>query len=810
MKRPLIPVALLYVSGILLAGLPMPLTALFGVAFNCGLLCLVWSRARRVLLGALLVTAGWVNLAQRTAILSPHDLRAQFGTGDPEELVSIRGVLRETPYYRSYEIRNQKVWSTMARLDVSEVRLAKGDWQPAYGRVMSRTKKLLPASFFAGQTVEIRGWLSPARRPLAEGLFDYREYLDHQGIYFQLSADEPASWQMISTPPRPPLAVRFCAWARAALAMGLPAEDESLRLEWALTLGWKEALTDQVAAPFIHAATYHIFAVDGLRIAIVAGILLALLRVLSVPRALCGLLAVPLILFYAALTGWPASAIRAIVMIMVVFGGWIFHRPSDLINSLFAAALIILAWEPRELFEAGFQLSFFVVLCIILILPFFNRAGEYLLRPDPMLPASLRPSWQKALQMPLRFVIDLFLTSLAAWLGSIPLVAWYFHILTPLSGAANMLAVPLCALVLVCNLASLLLAGWFAYAAVLFNHAGWFFMECIRVTSNWCAHWPGAYFYVPMPGLFTIALYYLLLLTTLTGWLFAGNRKTWKIAGVGSLAVVWCALWLWERPRTRLTVLPLNGGHSVYVSDADGWNDWLIDCGNQSAVETVVGPFLQAQGVNRLANLLLTHGEIDYSGGAQTVSDMFHPRNLYASAIHFRSPEYRKFTTGGKTQPDWKPPLKSGDEAGRWTVLYPPPQTRLTRADDNVLVLRGDLRGTRVLLLSDLSHAGQNALLAAAPDLRADIVIASLPGDGEPLSDALLDAVRPRVIIVADSQLPASKRAGAKLKQRLGLRHTVVCYTSETDAITLSIRSNGWDLRTMDGTKLSSANSNNP
>ena len=475
------------------------------------------------------------------------------------------------------------------------------------------------------------------------------------------------------------------------------------------------------------------------------------------------------------------------------------------INSLFAAALVILTWEPRELFQAGFQLSFFVVLSIILILPFFKLAGERLLRPDPMLPDSLRSWLQKTLQFPLRFIIDLFLTSVAAWLGSIPLVARYFHIVTPLSGPANVLAVPLCALVLVCNLASLLLAGWFAYAAVLFNHAGWFFMECIRVTSNWSAHWPGAYFYAPMPGWFTIAVYYLILIATLTGWLWAGNRKFWKSAGIGSLAVVWCAVWLWERPITRLTVLPLNGAHAVYVGDADGWQDWLVDCGNQTAVETVVVPFLHVQGVNCLANFLLTHGEIDYSGGAQVISNMFQPRNIYASTIPFRSPEYRKFTTSGKMQPGWMAPLKSGDQAGFWTVLHPPPQTKFSRAEDNVLVLRGEIRGTRVLLLSDLSHAGQNALLAGGRDLRADIVVAGLPGDGEPLSDALLGAVQPRLIIVADSQEPAGKRAGAKLRQRLARRHAAVCYTSETDAITLSIRSNGWELRAMDGTKLSSA-----
>src|SRR6185503_15575913 len=154
-------------------------------------------------------------------------------------------------------------------------------------------------------------------------------------------------------------------WAQQALARGLPVEDEALRLEWALTLGWKPALTEEVSEPFVRAATYHIFAVDGLRMAIIFGIFFSLLRALSVPRAMCGLLLVPLIWFYTGLTGWPASAVRATVMLTVVIGGWVLQRPGNLVNSLFAAVVIILVWQPQQLFQAGFQLSFLVVLRII-------------------------------------------------------------------------------------------------------------------------------------------------------------------------------------------------------------------------------------------------------------------------------------------------------------------------------------------------------------------------------------------------------------------------------------------------------------
>ncbi len=264
--------------------------------------------------------------------------------------------------------------------------------------------------------------------------------------------------------------------------------------------------------------------------AILFGIFFYLLRALGLSRAVCGLVILPLLWFYTGLTGWPASAIRATVMLSVVIIGWALRRPSDLINSLFAAAIIILVWEPRQLFQAGFQLSFFVVLCIILILPALRELGHRLTAPDPLLPEELHPRWRKTLRVPARYFGDLLLTSFAAWIGSLPLVAYYFHIVTPVSTPANVLAVPLCALVLISNLASLLLAAWFPAAAELFNHAGWFLMECIRVSSHWFAQWPAAYFYVPEPTLFTTGLYYAILLGVLTGWLF--RTQTARLEGL--------------------------------------------------------------------------------------------------------------------------------------------------------------------------------------------------------------------------------------------------------------------------------------
>ncbi|HVM48899.1 MAG TPA: ComEC/Rec2 family competence protein [Candidatus Acidoferrum sp.] len=801
MKRPLLPVALLYVGGVLVSDwVPLSPWVLLGASLGLSALALVSARGREALLYAAAVGAGWTNCTLHTAILSPYDLRRVLG--EEPEIVTVRGILREAPVERVFEVNAQESWRTLARVDVTALRRQRQDWQRAAGRLAVSTRGLLSTNIFAGQTVEITGVAALPKIAVAEGLFDYRAYLREQGTYYHLEAASEADWQVVASPRGPPVSDRFRAWARRALAIGLPAEDESLRLEWALTLGWKTALTEEVAEPFVQAATYHIFAVDGLRMAILFGIFFGLLRVLSVPRAICGLLLLPAIWGYTMLTGWPASAIRASVMLTVIIIGWVLKRPSDLLNSLLAAALIILLWEPRQLYQAGFQLSFCVVLCMILILPVLRGFGARLFEPDPLLPADLQPRWRSVLRLPAGFAGGLFLTSLAAWLGSVPLVAYYFNIVTLISTPANIVAVPLCALVLICDFSSLLLAGWFPGGAALFNHAGWFWMECIRVSSHWFANWPRAFFYVPAPGLFTTALYYAVLLTAMSGWLFAPKLRACKTAALAAAVGLWGWHCLQECSITRLTVLPANGGMAVLFDAPGVRNDLLVDCGATNSVQALMKPFLRAQGVNRLPALVLTHGDAHHVGGAELLTNLFATEKVCASPVRARSPVYRRILSDLGATPARLRTVSRGDPLGAWTVLHPEPTDHFAQADDNAVVLSGRIRGTPVLLLSDLGRPGQDALLERHPGLRADIVVTGLPSRGEPVCDAFLDAVRPRVVVVADSEFPAYERASPKLQTRLAQRKLPVIYTREEGATTIEWRGNAWELRTRSGKRI--------
>jgi ComEC/Rec2-related protein len=804
MKRPLVAVVSCYAAGLLLAEIFQPsLAILFFISLFVLVLALIFAKFRPILICLLLTLAGWTSLIFHTAIISPNDLRNLIG--GEAEIAAVRGILTQSPQLKISERDGESAEHSLAQVRVTEIR-RDNNWQPALGEIVATTPSVLPENFFAGQSVEISGVLSRPPPPLAEGLFDERNYLETRGIFYQLKTGSTNDWGLrepILT--FQPLTDRFLKWSKHTLAFGLPTEDEPLRLLWAMTLGWRAAFTGDIGDPFLRAGTMHLFAIDGLRIALISGMLVALLRVLQVSRAWCGIVAIPLIWFYTAATGWESSAIRASVMMTIVLGGWALKRPGDLINSLAAAAFIILLWEPRQIFEASFQLSFSVMLVIGLLLPRMNKISDGLLHHDPLLPDDLIPKWRRIFISISRMLARYFSLSFAAWLGSIPLSALYFHLFSPISPVANLIVVPLGTLALMSNLGALICGTWFPFATELFNHSAWFFMVAMTCASEWFTKIPGSYFYVSAPSWISIGIYYSVLVVILSGWLKTARRKFFSVTILILIATIY--FWRWEQSRdeTDVTVLPLSGGHAVFVDAAGRKNDWLLDCGNDNAVEFTLKPFLRAQGVNKIPRLILTEGDFKSCGGAESLDELFSIGELWTSDVKFRSTAYRDAISEFEKPPSRHKILNFSETVGCWQILAPAATNNFSRADDNALVLSGNFSGAKILFLSDLSRTGQNELLSHTSDLRADIVVAGLPNEGEPLCNALIDAVRPKIIIIADSEFPANRRASRDLKERSEKMGIPVIYTRASGAVKIVTDKSGWKLQTMDGRKFNSA-----
>jgi beta-lactamase superfamily II metal-dependent hydrolase len=143
--------------------------------------------------------------------------------------------------------------------------------------------------------------------------------------------------------------------------------------------------------------------------------------------------------------------------------------------------------------------------------------------------------------------------------------------------------------------------------------------------------------------------------------------------------------------------------------------------------------------------------------------------------------------------------IQRGERIGPWRVLHPDNGDRFAQADDAAVVLLSSIRGIRVLLMSDLGKPGQNVLINRHPDLRADIVVAGLPTQSEPLAEGFLTAVQPRMIVIADAEYPATERASSRLRDRLAARDIPVIYTRESGSVTIEWRGADCELRTISG-----------
>ncbi|MGA9876052.1 MAG: ComEC/Rec2 family competence protein [Solirubrobacteraceae bacterium] len=270
MKRPLAAVVSCYATGLLLAEIfqPPPIV-LFSISFFTLALAIVLKKFRPILICILLALAGWTNLIFHTAIISPDDLRSLIG--NKTEIARVRGTLVATPQIKITERHGENIIHSLAQIKVSEIQ-RDGNWRPALGKIIVSTPDELPANFFAGQSVEISGVISKPPPPLAEGLFDDRDYLQTRGIFYELKTSSTNDWKLRApTLSTPPLTDRFLKWAKQTLASDLP-EDQSLRLLWAMTLGWHTAFTGDIGDPFLRAGTMHLFAIDGLRNSLIASL----------------------------------------------------------------------------------------------------------------------------------------------------------------------------------------------------------------------------------------------------------------------------------------------------------------------------------------------------------------------------------------------------------------------------------------------------------------------------------------------------------------------------------------------------------
>jgi competence protein ComEC len=714
------------------------------VATAIAVLSVVAWLSRRSLALYALVVGGFFFLHSARTTETPGLVTARL-LGDAPRPITVHGAVVTEP-----KVSERGSASFLLEAQTIEV---DGEVRPCRAKFLARWEHAVQF----GDEVRLFGTAQPIEGPRNPGEFDMRAYMERKDVHRALIVRYPENGAVLSHGGGNRLlwaAQKSRDWMEATLRRGLENSPDVTSAINGMVLGLRHQTAEDIEEPFQQTGTLHLFAVAGLHVGIVARLLWILATVGRLPRKWATALIIPALLFYSAITGLHTSSVRAAVMSAVLLGGFIAERKAFAFNSLAAAATLILWWDTNELFAVGFQLSFCVVAAILLLQEPSARFLDRRFAPDPFLPRSLFTARRRALNSSLTWLARAASVSFAAWIGSLPLMLWYYHLVTVISLLANLVVVPIAFFVLAGALLSLVTAPFSSWLSVLFNNANWALTKFILGAVALFAEVPGGHVYLEHP-----------------------HRPS------GALA--------------EINVLDLRAGAALHVRNAG--RDWLIDAGPERDYDRVLLPYLRARGVNRLDGLVLTHGDAAHIGGALGVILDFQPPQLIGTGTPDRSSMHRKFLDLLAAQKRERRLCRAGDEfrispeiVAR--VLFPPAVFEGERADDQALVLQLIVSGKPcALLMSDSSAATEQILLRNYPDLRAEILIKGQHHSGDSGSPEFLDRVQPQAIVATSRDFPESERLKPEWIEEVGRRGIKLFRQDETGAVQIRLFREKWE-----------------
>ena len=458
-------------------------------------------------------------------------------------------------------------------------------------------------SLNVGDKVQLIGKVEPLPHTRNPGEFDYGEYLRLHGIdaafsangfeYLKKTGEGDAGFfkTKVITPVKAYINNVIDKYSNGD-------EREFLR---GLLLGDKSNISKETKDNFVNAGVAHIIAVSGLNVAYVLIIINGLLLILPIPKAAKNIILIFSLLFYMDLTGNSPSIARATVMAIVFLLAQMFERKPNSYNTLAFSALVILAADPRQLFDSGFILSFSAILSLI----YFNPKLENL---------AMKVKWYAALNRERKLnkyligAVAIFLGTLAAQLGTLPVTAVMFKKVSVVSFAANIFAIPLSNISLALGFVSVftsLISGW---AAGIFASANNFLMFYLLKAIAVCANFDFSYVETyRMDVLFAVVFYSVVLL------LFNVTKRNYKSRLIIIVLLV-CDFVIFKsilsvNNNVKITYLDVGNSNSSLIEMPGGTNI-LINAGtsslNYTSAERNVIPYLKREGIGTIDLLIIT------------------------------------------------------------------------------------------------------------------------------------------------------------------------------------------------------------
>jgi competence protein ComEC len=565
-----------------------------------------------------------------------------------------------------------------------------------------------------------------------------------------------------------------------------PYDSQSAAVVVAILIGDRAGLDDEVEQRLQAAGTYHVIAISGGNVAVVAALALLGVRVLVRSGAASHALAALVVIGYGWVVGGEPSVARAVTAAAIYLSlGAIGLRPRP-VPVLATVALILAAWDPLTVIDVGAWLSFGATLAIVL------GAARFVgwVRSRGVSPPNLVGRVVTA-------ALFVFAGTLAAELALLPIAAGVFGRVGVAGLVLNFVAIPAMTLVQVAGLATVLAAelSWsIASGAAAAAHLG---ARALLDSSRLLDVAPWLSWTTPRASIVWTAAYYacwgLLLHERGSGWRRRGLLAATGLAAAGLLYAPGAG----APPgagRLRITWLDVGQADAALVQLPTG-HALLVDAGGGSAVfdvgRRIVAPAARALGIRRLDWFLFTHADLDHAGGAVSTLALLKPREIWEGVPVPRSEPRRAIRDAAEREHVvWRrlsTPHAIDTGAVSIDVLHPPAadwERQRVRNDDSV-VIRLRYGDAEVLLTGD---AGAEFERAFAPDpapLPLRVLKVAHHGSRSSTSEAFLSAYRPAVAVVSAGRGNLFGHPSREVLGRLAAIRAAIFRTDRDGAVTL-------------------------
>lgn len=636
-----------------------------------------------------------------------------------------------------------------------------------------------------GNRVRVTGELSHFSLPGNPGEFDVRGYYRSQGIDYMVEGETAEMVEASVDLPREFLAgLRRTGRENISRVTG----EEDAGVFAAVFLGDTSLLPEETKKLYQEGGIAHILAVSGLHVSLLGMGLFRLLLRLPLPKRVPEIMSAVLMTGYVAVAGASVSSRRALILFLALLLSRILGRSYDTLSALGLAGLFILAAQPMQLFQAGFQLSFGTVAGLGLLGPELERWG----RPK-------RP-WEKAL-----------LSSLCATAGTMPVAAWHYFQVAVSGIWLNLLVLPLSSLLLLSAVLTAVSSGMFPVLGAFFAGTGHYILVLYRFLCE-CG---GKSVRTGRPDGWQIAAFYgLLLLFVIAGRILRKREAARRERGFcskdevapGKKAARWAVLGavflmllcvLLPFPDRGLTVVNLDVGQgdSTFLRTPDG-TCWLIDGGSSSVSEVGkkrILPFLKSEGVGELRGVILSHSDEDHING---VEDLLESGEVRIGSLILPKASRREgawdhilnlASAAGVPVLEMEAGQRFSEGAVSFACLHPASQFTGTDANSLSLVLEIQAEGFRELFPGDLGQAEEFLFQEAWEPLT--VLKVGHHGSRGSSGEEFLRAVRPVYAVISCGKKNSYGHPHQETLDRLKDAGSHVYRTDENGAVRFFLRS---------------------